>query len=395
MTTARFLQIHTLTPYAASLINRDDVGAAKRLPFGGATRTRISSQCLKRHWRIAVGGWSLRELAPMACRSRRIFSQEIARTLIAEGHSVKAVVTVLQALMGVVLQKNEKGEAEPEKPARKKSGTEEPENPLATLETGQVIVLGKPEIDFLTEAARTILAAGSGDAKSAARAYVKKHRGNLDAMRLASGLDGALFGRMVTSDIFARGDAAVHVAHAFTVHEEESEPDYFTAVDDLVQLAGETGSGLISTSELTSGLFYGYVVIDIPKLVGNLSNDLALAATVTERLVHMIATVSPGAKLGSTAPYAFAEAVLIEAGDRQPRTLANAFQTAVAPEKDLRNAALKQLGWYVQSLDGMYGERGERRAALIEPADGLPPPTTLDALAVWAGEIVGGVPAAA
>ena len=55
MTTARFLQIHTLTPYAASLINRDDVGAAKRLPFGGATRTRISSQCLKRHWRMAVG----------------------------------------------------------------------------------------------------------------------------------------------------------------------------------------------------------------------------------------------------------------------------------------------------------------------------------------------------
>ena len=50
-----FLQIHTLTSYPAALLNRDDVGFAKRLPFGGATRTRISSQCLKRHWRTFSG----------------------------------------------------------------------------------------------------------------------------------------------------------------------------------------------------------------------------------------------------------------------------------------------------------------------------------------------------
>ena len=50
MNDARFLQIHTLTSYPASLLNRDDAGFAKRMPFGDATRTRISSQCLKRHW---------------------------------------------------------------------------------------------------------------------------------------------------------------------------------------------------------------------------------------------------------------------------------------------------------------------------------------------------------
>ena len=44
----RFLQIHTLSPYTAALLNRDDSGLAKRLPYGGALRTRISSQCLKR-----------------------------------------------------------------------------------------------------------------------------------------------------------------------------------------------------------------------------------------------------------------------------------------------------------------------------------------------------------
>ena len=49
------------------------------------------------------------------------------------------------------------------------------------------------------------------------------------------GLVGALFGRMVTSDPAANIDAAIHVAHAFTVHQEESESDYFSVVDDLQQ----------------------------------------------------------------------------------------------------------------------------------------------------------------
>ncbi|WP_210183419.1 type I-E CRISPR-associated protein Cas7/Cse4/CasC, partial [Methylobrevis pamukkalensis] len=49
----RFLQIHFLAPYTAALLNRDDAGLAKRLPFGGHLRTRVSSQCLKRHWRLA------------------------------------------------------------------------------------------------------------------------------------------------------------------------------------------------------------------------------------------------------------------------------------------------------------------------------------------------------
>ena len=51
----RFLQIHTLSGYTAALLNRDDSGLAKRLPYGDALRTRISSQCLKRHWRLRPG----------------------------------------------------------------------------------------------------------------------------------------------------------------------------------------------------------------------------------------------------------------------------------------------------------------------------------------------------
>ena len=38
------VQVHALVAYPASLLNRDDSGLAKRLPYGDAMRTRISSR---------------------------------------------------------------------------------------------------------------------------------------------------------------------------------------------------------------------------------------------------------------------------------------------------------------------------------------------------------------
>jgi CRISPR system Cascade subunit CasC len=202
---------------------------------------------------------------------------------------------------------------------------------------------------------------------------------NLKALELASGLDAAMFGRMVTSDVLARGDAAIHVAHAFTTHAQESESDYFTAVDELVSGTGELGSALIQTQDLTSGLFYSYVVVDVPLLVSNIEGvsrtewqdaEADLAAEVMRRFVHMMTTVSPGAKRGSTAPYSHAQCLLAEVGTAQPRTLANAFQKAV-PTDDVLAHSYDALGRYVAEMDGMYGQQTERRLAAMGPTNGL------------------------
>lgn len=384
MTLPRFLQIHTLTPYAAALLNRDDMGRAKRLPFGGATRTRVSSQCLKRHWRTAVGEWSLEGLgAPMSIRSRQTFVQEVARPLRAEGFDEEAILAVVEAFQAVLLGESAKAKAGKAKEKAGDSGRDL----LDDLKTGQVLVLGRPEVEFILSLARSILggAGGAKDARKAVEALFKDKEtlANLKALRLASGLDAALFGRMVTSDILARGDAAVHVAHSFTVHAEDSEPEFFTAVDDLEKAAGELGSGMMGDSELTSGLFYGYVVIDLPLLVSNLEGcevrdwekaDRTLAAGVVERLIRLIASVSPGAKLGSTAPYAYAQTVLVELGDRQPRTLANAFLKPVRTRtgEDLATAANGRLADYLSRFDGMYGPGEQRLLASMDAIDGLP-----------------------
>ena len=47
------IEIHMLKNYPATNLNRDDMGAPKNCIFGGIQRGRISSQCLKRSWRMS------------------------------------------------------------------------------------------------------------------------------------------------------------------------------------------------------------------------------------------------------------------------------------------------------------------------------------------------------
>jgi CRISPR system Cascade subunit CasC len=403
----RFVQLHFLSSYPAALLNRDDAGFAKRITFGGAVRTRISSQCLKRHWRLFDGEHGLCKLnLPSSVRSRRTFDEFILKPLLSDGVAPDVAFKVTKALAEALLGKSAKADKKTadedgDAVAAAKGGEE------AGVRTGQVTVFGQPEIEYLLRLARdlsrgagqgpvvsAVLAAAElqgedGKAKKSKKgaknkdplaeqvtARLKAEARNLQALRAAAGLDAAMFGRMVTSDLLARGDAAVHVAHAFTVHEEESEADYFTAVDDLRQQEEELGSGHLGSTELTSGLFYGYVVIDLPLLVSNLegvdrktwtSADRQTAAEVVKRLLWTIATASPGAKLGSTAPYAYAQLLLAEVGNAQPRTLANAFLRPVPLRPDPLGNALAALGDHVAALDVMYGPpppEGRRMAVL-------------------------------
>ena len=76
--------------------------------------------------------------------------------------------------------------------------------------------------------------------------------------------------------------------------------------------------------------------------------------------MHLIATVSPGAKLGSTAPHSFAHLLLAEAGSRQPCTLANAFLAPVRPRSGLLQDTYDSLAQEVAELDANFGAAPER-----------------------------------
>ena len=121
--------------------------------------------------------------------------------------------------------------------------------------------------------------------------------------------------------------------------------------------------------------------------------DRDLAAEVVRRLVHLVATVSPGAKLGSTAPYANALMVLIEDGNAQPRTLANAFLEAVSTNGSLLREAQSRLNAHLGALDDMYGASTERRFAAVESeelAERAGDRLDLPTLASWAAARIRG-----
>ncbi|MTJ82937.1 MAG: type I-E CRISPR-associated protein Cas7/Cse4/CasC [Telmatospirillum sp.] len=385
MSTPRFLQIHTLHTYAAALLNRDDTGQAKRLTYGGTSRTRISSQCLKRHWRRAKDEQAGRD-DPHALQHLAGFVESYrSRDLV-----LKKVIDPLRDRFSQEIV----DALEPE--FQKIVYGEKAETGKKGKKSRQTLLLGQPELDWLArEAAALAASADSPEAAGKAVAEWRKGR-NYKAMSencaLPGGIVAALFGRMVTSDPDANIDAPVHVAHAFTVHAEEAEADYFTAVDDLAGDGdADSMTDTIQETELTCGLFYGYVVIDLPGLIRNCGGDRDLAARIVHNLVYLIAEVSPGAKLGSTAPYGRADLMLVEAGDRQPRSLAAAYRTAVKHDLDRAVGALDR---HLAALDGAY-ETGESRRylSLAETPLQSPPDSglarlPLGGLAQWAADRV-------
>jgi CRISPR system Cascade subunit CasC len=381
-TLPRFIQIHTLHNYPAALLNRDDAGLAKRLPYGDKVRTRISSQCLKRHWRVAEDAHSLASLGvPMAIRSRG-FAEKILNTLIEKGVAESVATSLAAAIRDAFkkdLKKLIKDAKSPKKGKGKKTDddAEEVDGELSTenADQKQAILLGVSEFSYLTKLAEEVAqrVTQPAEARLAMLERLQAEQENLKAMEHGSGLESALFGRMVTSDVLTSRDAAVYVAHAFTVHEAQVENDYFTVVDDLLRDAGEQGSAGIFDTELASGLYYGYVVVDVQQLLANLGgDDRELAGQIVQHLLHLIATVSPGAKRGSTAPFEWAKFMLVEAGDWQPRSLAGAFQNALYSKDQkkiewcIREEAVKRLADELQRLDAAYGAPCERRFLSVD-----------------------------
>lgn len=357
-----FLQVHYLTSYHASLLNRDDAGLAKRIVFGGVPRLRVSSQCQKRHWRE----WMVQHTSlPRGFRTRHFFSRILKRRLVEEAGLDEQLAhdLVFHLAKGVLTTAGARDAVEKE-----------------TLAMSQPVLFGEPEAEFFLSLIKE--AAQQPDAKTA-KAYlderVKEGKANFVALLRQAGLndpvagfEGALFGRFVTSDVLSRVDAPVHVAHAFTTHALDTEVDFFTVVDDLADET-ETGAAHANDMELGAGIFYGYVAVDVPGLISNLTGchradwrdeDPEDARQLLRLLIQAIAQVSPGAKLGATAPYARAECVVLEIGDAQPRSLANAYLEPVrlGPRAGQPMArSVEALAVYLSALEQMYGDMGEKR----------------------------------
>ncbi len=321
----RFVQLHLLTAYPPSNLNRDDLGQPKTALFGGVNRLRISSQSLKRAWRTSE--LFQQEMGGNIGTRTKLLGSEAAKTLKKSGVKEKQAeewAAQIAAVYGAVKKGEGKG-----------------------LEIEQLVHIAPEEQASL----HALLAKLAAEMRP-------PHAAELDALlHEQHAVDIAMFGRMLASKTKFNGEAAVQVAHALGVHASPIEDDYFTAVDDLNR--EDSGAAHIGESSFAAALFYEYICIDRELLKRNLGGDETLTAKAIRTLTEAALKVGPTGKQNSFGSRAYAHFALVEKGTQQPRSLALAFLQPVGsgPSSlpDYAGEATAALRRLRDNMDRVYG----------------------------------------
>ncbi|MFT3666795.1 type I-E CRISPR-associated protein Cas7/Cse4/CasC [Piscinibacter sp.] len=341
---SRFAQLHLLTSYPPSNLNRDDTGRPKTALVGDALRLRISSQSLKRAWRCSERFEAA--LAGHLGTRTKLMGRQVFETLKRGGIAEK------QAREWAKEIAKQFGKLKSDKKTEKD----------ADLEIEQLAHFSPEEVAAVEALCKTLVE--------------RKTKPTEDELALLSqprhAVDIAMFGRMLADAALFNVEAAVQVAHAFTVHRSAVEDDYFSAVDDL-NPREETGAAHIGERGYGAGLFYLYLCIDLELLQANLGGDAALRDRALEALVRAVTQVSPTGMQNSYGSRAYASYVLAEKGDQQPRSLAQAFLKPVKPwgELGVLEQAVVSLEKRRDSFDKVYGACADARYMLdVEKGEG-------------------------
>lgn len=323
---SRFVQLHILTSYPPSNLNRDDTGRPKTALVGDANRLRISSQSLKRAWRTSdIFATELKGLTGIRTKAMGV---EVYNALVAKGVKEKKAHEYAQQVAACfgALKKEAK------------------DKPLLDLEIEQLAHFSPEERGAIDALVAKLVAGSDGPSKDDLELLSKPE----------TAVDIAMFGRMLAATPKFNMEAAVQVAHAITVHKAAVEDDYFSAVDDLNRGDEDKGAGHIGEAGFGAGVFYLYLCINRELLTKNLGDDKALADKALSALVHAVTKVSPTGKQNSFASRAYAGYVLAEKGDQQPRSLAQAFLNPIKGSNVLVDAG-KALRQRRDHFDKAYG----------------------------------------
>ena len=362
MTAKNFVNYHILISHSPSCLNRDDMNMQKTAVFGGKSRVRISSQSLKRA--IRTSNYYQTHFGVPSVRTRNL---ERLQTRFSEALAGRFDAAVVKQALSWIAGKD---------------GLAEGADAVAPWSVA--------EVAYYCQRIQAETAAGL-DEKKLAKEIEKDAQSLRQAMSQA--IDIALSGRMATSGLMTSIDGALALAHAITTHAvEPQDVDWFTAVDDLTQDAGETGAGHLDTQQFSAGVFYRYASLNLRQLQVNLGLLPALnspetpasraqALTVAQHLLHLLATVVPTAKQQSFAAHNPADFALVSFSDL-PISLANAFEEAVKPgDKGLLAPSMQQLLNYWQGIHAFHGLNESVAGSASRALDFPPGIATQDSLA--------------
>ncbi|WP_428569374.1 MAG: type I-E CRISPR-associated protein Cas7/Cse4/CasC [Solidesulfovibrio sp. DCME] len=328
------IEIHMIQNHSPANLNRDDLGAPKTCIFGGVTRARISSQCLKRSIRRSKDFSAALE-KDGGVRTRRLI-ELIAKEAAGEGNQPKkedcVAIRKVFTDAGVGLKD---------------------ENTFDIL-----FFLPQSAISEMGAAVRD----GNGDLGERFAEIIGK---------FVKTPDIALCGRMTEFD--AKGafaglkgkftvEGALYAADALSTHAVVNEVDYFTAADDVP--GQDSGAAHVNEAMFNSACFYKYFAIDFEQLKKNLENDNELASKTVRSFLKAAAQAYPSGKQHAHAAFNLPDGVLVEVKTQSatPISYSNAFANPV-PEKSERGLigeSIARLGQHVHDLVVGYGIESER-----------------------------------
>lgn len=327
----RFIQLHLLTSYPPSNLNRDDLGRPKTAIMGGVNRLRISSQSLKRAWRTS-DVFKERLSGHIGTRTKEMGIQ-IYDKLIEKGITANNAKSWSKSIAGYF--------------GKLKTSTDK--EPNRDLEIEQLAHFSPEEEKSIDSLINQLISENRPPTEDDIKLLKKEN----------SAADIAMFGRMLASSPSFNKEAAVQVAHAITVHKVAVEDDFFTAVDDLNKNDVDAGAGHLGDTEFGAGLFYLYVCIDRKLLLENLDNNKELAMQTLSALLESATTISPTGKQNSFASRARAMYCLAEKGDQQPRSLHAAFLKEIR-DTDILSKSIDILERMKENFSKVYGNCADK-----------------------------------
>ncbi|MBN2127948.1 MAG: type I-E CRISPR-associated protein Cas7/Cse4/CasC [Sedimentisphaerales bacterium] len=410
-----FIQIHMLQSMPPGNLNRDETGQPKKCVFGGVTRGRISSQCLKRNIRQSE---QFKGTFGDALADRTTYLPRMVADALKKDSGTTFPDEELNALMAAIASRFKKEKSPKQSEELKEENASEADTSTsagdATGQTGQLVFFPPP---FAAAIARLIAEFRKEDPKAYQhfvgtlkpkpkkdekrpldKKVEKLVRAIADASQLLT-VDIGLFGRMTTSDLVVNVEAACQVAHAIGTHETVIESDYFTAMDDCkanyaTNQMDKAGAAFLGSGETemfyNASVYYKYLNLDLDALRKHLSQNGQAwsdneASKAVGALLAAAALANPTGKQNSFASHGVPQLILVELSKiKRPISYANAFLQPVQGPNYLSRSA-EALKAHVESVSPAFAPADIQRYLLAvghaETAiNGATPKETLDAL---------------
>jgi len=345
------IEFHILQSFPVTCLNRDDVGAPKTAVVGGTQRARVSSQCWKRHVRVALHDMGL----PQGTRTKLI-ANLIAAECTTQGATPEQATKCGQKIERIFIKTSEK----PAGKGKKAKSDAEPEIETSSEQTDTLLFLSPTEV---TKIANVMKEKGFDPDAVIKEKDAKKQAGELAKLLgtpkldlTSDGIDIALFGRMVAQATTMNVEAAASFSHAISTHRVANEVEFFTALDDNKE---EQGSAHMGSLEFNSATYYRYISLDLGQLWKNLAGShVSEAVAAFTKALFVAVPAARQATMSGASPWDYAR-ISVRTGQR----LQVPFEKAVRPENgSILEPSIAALQAYLdkqkQLWGSLFGEQG-------------------------------------